>query len=240
MAGSGRLLETAALVVTSMRFKEADRILTLYTLERGRLSAIARGLRRTRSKLGGRLEPFSLVQVGLYPGRSMYTLTEAETIRSFQPVRESLFRMEEGAKLFEAVRRLFPEEEKNQAAFNLLVRAVGALAVSADRQEAAIIVLAARLKLLLAQGYLPALDSCSLCGEARYLCAFNPVLGGVLCQDCSTEEVEACFSLSPEALQAMHTLLERPVSEAARVALAPPARSEVETTIVRVLAHHGH
>jgi DNA repair protein RecO (recombination protein O) len=240
MAGSGRLLETPALVVASMRFKEADRILTLYTRERGRLSAIARGVRRTRSKLGGRLEPFSLVRVELYPGRSMYTVTGADTIRSFHTMRDALFRMEQGARLLESVRRLFPEEEQNRPAFNLLVRAVGALATSTDADEAALVVLAARLKLLLALGYLPALDTCSLCGESTYLCGFNPSLGGVVCTQCFGEEAHDCFSLSAEALAAMHALLEMPLSQAPGVGLGAPARREVETTIVRVLAHHGH
>lgn len=223
-----------------MRYQEADRILTLYTKERGRLSAIARGVRRTRSKVGGRLEPFSLVHTVLYPGRNLYTVTSVETVRTFQGVREALFRMEEGAKLIEAVRRLFPEEEQNLAAFNLLVRVVGQLSVSPDRPSAQRVVLAARLKLLLTLGYLPELDSCVLCGSGQYLCGFNPSLGAVVCRDCFGEGAQDCFSLSPEAVSALRELLERPVGEAGQVELSLPAAGEVERTIVRLLEYHGH
>ena len=83
-----------------MRYREADRIVTLYTRERGRLGAIAKGVRRTKSKVGGRLEPFSLVRASLYSGRGLYTVVGVDTLRTFQGVRDELFRMEEGARLF--------------------------------------------------------------------------------------------------------------------------------------------
>jgi DNA repair protein RecO (recombination protein O) len=236
---SGRLLQTEALVISSMRYQEADRILTLYTKERGRLSAIARGVRRTRSKMGGRLEPFSLVRVDLYAGRSLYTVTGVETVRTFRGMREALFRMEEGGRLLEAVRRLFPGEERHVAAFNLLVRALARLASTESAEEARGVVLAARVKLLLALGYLPELDSCMECGGGEYLCGFNPSLGGVLCRDCYGEEAHDCFSLSPVALSALRELLELPVGEAAERLLDAGTITEVERVIARTLEHHG-
>jgi DNA repair protein RecO (recombination protein O) len=223
-----------------MRYQEADRILTFYTKERGRLSAIARGIRRTRSKTGGRLEPFSLVRADLFAGRTLYTVTGVETVRTFQGIREALFRMEEGGKLFEAVRRLFPEEERSLAAFNLLVRAVARLASTESAEEARGVVLAARLKLLLALGYLPELDSCMQCGGGEFLCGFNPSLGGVLCRDCYGEGAHDCFSLSPEALGSMRGLLETSVGEAARLEVPAPVAGEVERTVRRILEYHGH
>ncbi len=91
-----RFLTTEALILGSMRYREADRIVTLYTRDRGRLGALAKGVRRTKSKVGGRLEPFSLVRVSLYSGRSLYTIVGVDTLRTFQGVRDELFRMEEG------------------------------------------------------------------------------------------------------------------------------------------------
>ena len=131
-----RELKTDALVVGSMRYGEADRILTLYTRDRGRVSAIAKGVRRPKSKIGGRLEPFSLVRVVLHQGRTLYTVTGAETVRTFQGARDQLFRIQEGSRLLDTIRRLFPEEERNAAAFNLLVRGVAHLAVAGDRAAA--------------------------------------------------------------------------------------------------------
>lgn len=235
-----RSLKSEALVVGSMRYGEADRILTLYTRERGRLSAIAKGARRLRSQMGGRLEPFSLVHVMLHQGRSLYTVTSVETIRTFQGVREELFRMEEGARLLEGIRRLFPEEEGHPSAFNLLVRAVARLAAAPDRAAAAQVVLAARAKLLLALGYLPELDTCVECGRDEMLCGFNPSLGGVLCTECYREDVHECFSLGPEAQAGLRALLEQPLDDAVDLTLEEATLREVEMILTRVLSHHAH
>lgn len=236
-----RYLKTQALVMGSIRLREADRIVTLYTKERGRLSGVAKGVRRTKSRVGGRLEPFSLVQVMLYAGRgSLYTITDVETIRSFQGVRDSLVRMEEGGRLLEAVRRLFPEEEGNSAAFNLLVRGVARLAAAADRPAAALVVLVTRLKLLVALGYLPELDSCVECGSEEALHGFRPSLGGMVCGDCFAHDHHDCFSISAEGLDALRALVERPLSESSAVLLDGRIAAEVERTISRTTAHHAH
>jgi len=234
-------LKSEALVLGSRRLGEADRVLALYTRERGRLSAVAKGIRRTRSRMGGRLEPFSLVHLVLYAGRgSLYTVTGVDTIRTFQPVRDSLFRMEEGARLLEAVRRLFPEEEQNPAAFNLLVRGVAGLAAAGDRASAALVVLAIRLKLLLASGYLPELDSCVSCGSGERLCGFRPSQGGVLCTQCFSAGAHDCFLVSPEGLMALRALLERPLSEVGQLGLSAAAADEAERILSQTLAYHGH
>lgn len=234
-------LKSEALVLSSRRLGEADRIVGLYTRECGRLSAVAKGIRRTRSRTGGRLEPFSLVHVVLYSGRgSLYTVTSVDTIRSFQAVRDSLFRMQEGAHLVEAVRRVFPEEEQNPAAFNLLVRGMAALAAAADEAAAAQVTLAVRLKLLLASGYLPELDSCISCGSGRDLSGFQPSQGGMLCAACFTTDSHDCFAVSPEALAALRDLLERPLAEMDALVLPQRSSAEVERILTQTLAYHGH
>lgn len=237
---NGRSVKTEALVLGSIRLRDADRIVTLYTKERGRVSAVAKGVRRARSRVGGRLEPFSLVHVVLYPGRSLYTIAGVDTIRTFQGARDTLFRLEEGARLLEAVRRQFPEEEGHTDAFNLLVRAVAHLARAGDRAEAARLVLATRVKLLLVLGYLPELDSCVHCGSDEFLCSFGPAVGGVLCRECTSEGGHGYFSISEAGLSTLRALLERPLAEAAAVHLDAQAASEVELTVDQVLAHHAH
>ncbi len=235
-----RSLKTEALVIGTMRLRDADRIVTLYSRDRGRISGVAKGVRRTNSRVGGRLEPFSLVHVILYPGRSLYTVTQVETIRTFQGVRECLFRLEEGSRLLEAVRQLFPEEEEHAGVFNLLVRAVAQLATAPDRAAAAQVVLAARLKLLHALGYAPELGSCVACGSEQYLCAFGPSEGGVLCADCFAGESHDCFSMSAGGIVALRSLLDRPLSEIGVVPLEASTSGEVERAITRTLAYHGH
>jgi DNA repair protein RecO (recombination protein O) len=238
---SSRFFTTDALVIGSMRYSEADRIVTLYTRDRGRLSAVAKGVRRTKSKVGGRLEPFSLVRVSLHAGRgTLYTVLGVDTVRTFQGVRDELFRMEEGARLLTAVRHLFPGEEASAPAFNLLVRGVARLAEAGDAATASGVVLATRLKLLVLLGYAPGLSRCSRCGSEGPLYGFSPGLGGVLCQPCVETSGTACFALSTGALSTLRVLCENPLSDIKDLELDDRATAEVEQVLAQTLAFHGH
>lgn len=235
-----RFLTTEALIIGSIRYREADRIVTLYTRERGRLGALAKGVRRTKSKVGGRLEPFSLVRVSLYSGRSLYTIVGVDTLRTFQGVRDELFRMEEGARLFTAVRHLFPAEEGSTPAFNLLVRGIARLADSPDRGTALAVVLATRLKLLSLLGYTPEVSRCAVCGCGDLLYGFAPSLGGVVCESCAAAGPASCFVLSNGAVSTLRTLLDNPLAEIDGFELDEQALAEVEQVVAQTLKHHGH
>jgi DNA repair protein RecO (recombination protein O) len=245
LAGS-HFFTTEALVIGSMRYGEADRIVTLYTRDRGRLSAIAKGVRRTKSKTGGRLEPFSLVRASLHSGRgTLYTVVGVDTLRTFQGVRDELFRMEEGARLLSAVRSLFPAEEGSTPAFNLLVRGIGRLAESADQATAASIVLATRLKLLSLLGYAPEMSCCAGCGSEGPLRGFSPSLGGMVCESCAAIGVglsgsAPCFPLSAGAVSTLRVLLENPLAGLESLDIDDRAAAEVEQVVAQTLAYHGH
>lgn len=235
-----RFFTTEAIVIGSMRYREADRIVTLYTRDRGRLGAIAKGVRRTRSKVGGRLEPFGLVRASLYSGRGLYTVVGVETLRTFQGVREELFRMEEGARLLTAVRHLFPEEEASVPAFNLLVRGVARLAESSEAATAAGVVMATRLKLLAVLGYSPETSRCAACGVSGDIYGFSPGLGGVVCQSCASSAGTSCFALSSGAVSTLKILLDLPLAEIEGLDIDERASAEVEQVLAQTLAYHGH
>ncbi len=242
---SSHFFTTEALVIGSMRYGEADRIVTLYTRDRGRLSAIAKGVRRLKSKTGGRLEPFSLVRASFHSGRgSLYTVAGVDTLRTFQGVRDQLFRMEEGATLLSSLRHLFPGEEASTPAFNLLVRGVGQLAEASDREAAANIVLATRLKLLVVLGYTPEITRCAGCGEEGPFCGFSPGLGGVLCETCWSggggQEAGPCFALSAAGMATLQVLIDRPLAELEGFDIDSRAAAEVEHVLAQTLGYHGH
>jgi DNA repair protein RecO (recombination protein O) len=253
---SSHFFTTEALVIGSMRYGEADRIVTLYTRDRGRLSAIAKGVRRVKSKTGGRLEPFSLVRASFHTGRgSLYTVAGVDTLRTFQGVRDRLFRMEEGARLLASVRRLFPGEEASVPAFNLLVRGIAQLAETSDQAAASNVVLATRLKLLVLLGYAPEMSQCSACGSEGPFCGFSPELGGVLCEACwsGDDGVAAAdapaagarsegpgFALSAGGVATLQVLLEKPLTELEDFDIDSRAAAEVEQVLAQTLAYHGH
>src|SRR5246500_5087065 len=106
----GRSYKTEAVVLRSLRFSEADRILHLYTLDRGRVGAVAKGIRKTRSRFGARLEPLSHVELMLHQGSGdLQTVTGAELLRSHRSARENQYRLGVGLVGAEAMLRLFTE-----------------------------------------------------------------------------------------------------------------------------------
>jgi DNA repair protein RecO (recombination protein O) len=186
---------TEAVVLRSMRFGEADRILHLYTPGRGRIGAIAKGVRRSRSRFGGRLEPFFRVSLGLHEGRSdLMTVTSAETVAPHRALRERADALDAAGRACDAVSRLFDSGEPHPEVFNLLCTMLALLdsdpgASNVERR------LAFRLKLLLAAGLAPQLAACATCGEESGLVGFSPAAGGVVCGACEA----SAFPLDAEA-----------------------------------------
>src|SRR3954453_14408575 len=113
-------LKTEAIVLRGIRYGEADRVLHLYTPERGRVSAIAKGVRRTRSRFGGRLEPFFRLRLVFHEGRSdLLTVTSAENVAAHPPLREDAGALDAAARACDAVGRLFDDGDPNPAVFHL-------------------------------------------------------------------------------------------------------------------------
>src|SRR6478672_4221729 len=120
---AGRSYKTEAVVLRSIRFGEADRVLHLYTSERGRIGAVAKGVRKTKSRFGGRLEPLSHVELMLHEGSGeLQTITGVELLRSHHETREDGYRLNVGLIGAEAMLRLFGEPEANERAFGALAR----------------------------------------------------------------------------------------------------------------------
>src|SRR5215470_16850845 len=118
-----RSYTTEVVVLRSFRFGEADRVLHLYTLERGRVGAVAKGVRKTKSRFGGRLEPLSHVELVLHQGAGeLQTITGVQLVRAHQPARDDYYRLSVGLIGAEAMLRLFPEQERNERAFTALTR----------------------------------------------------------------------------------------------------------------------
>ena len=231
-------LKTEAVVLRSMRFAEADRILHLYTPHRGRLSAIAKGVRRTRSRFGGRLEPYFRLQMILYEGRSeLLTVTSAQTISGFGDLRGDGAALDSAARACDAVGRLFETAEPHPGVYALLCNELALLdrGVSGDRSHATHAnQLAFRLKLLLAAGLAPQLAACASCGEADHLAAFSGAAGGVVCTACEASG----FALGEEAHAFMTGALGAPLAHAPGA--GDRALRESERAIDATLEHHAH
>src|SRR4051812_9810033 len=199
-----------AVVLGSIRYGEADRILHLYSRERGRMGAIAKGARRVKSRLGGRLEPLSRVNLILREGRGdLCTVTGVDTVDAHPGLRERWASLQRATQACESVLRLLDSAEPNAPAYNLLCRELQLLSsdsAAATRAHA----LAFRMKLLLAAGFAPELAACAACGEREHLSAFSASAGGVVCPGCEA----GSFPLSGEAHEFLVTALGRSLAEA--------------------------
>ncbi len=227
-------LRTEAIVLRSIRYGEADRILHLYTPDRGRLSAIAKGARRARSRFGARLEPFFHVRAVLHEGRSeLLTVTGVDTIAAHGRLREQAATLDAAARACDAVTRLFETADPHPEVFQLLANELGLLE-SDPAQARPGNGLAFRLKLLLAAGIVPQLAACAVCGETEHLGGFSGAAGGVVCIACEA----GAFSLSEDAYGFLVSALGLPLAQA-------PDGSEltlrqVERAIGDTAEHHAH
>jgi DNA repair protein RecO (recombination protein O) len=227
-------IRTEAIVLRSIRYGEADRILHLYTPERGRVSAIAKGARRTRSRFGARLEPFFHLRMLLYHGRSeLLTVTSAETLDAHGPLRERAASLDAAARACDAVARLFETDDPSPAVFHLLANELRLLDDD-PRAARPAHQLAFRLKLLVAGGFAPQLASCASCGDAEHLVGFSGAAGGVVCSACEA----SAFPLSEEAHGFLVAALGRPLAEAPDA--SPRALRQAERAIGETAEHHAH
>ena len=228
------LLKTEAVVLRSIRYGEADRILHLYTPCHGRVAAIAKGVRRARSRFGARLEPFFHTRVMLHEGRGeLHTVTGADTVSAHPGLRDHAATLDAAALACDAVARLFESSEPHPEVFRLLCNELALL--DADYAQARPANgLAFRLKLLLAAGVLPQLATCAACGTSEHLRGFSPAAGGVVC----TAHEASAFPLSEDSYRFLVEALGSPL---ARAPEAPaPALRQAERAISETAEHHAH
>jgi len=224
----GHSLKTEAIVLRSIRYGEADRVLHLYTPRHGRVGAIAKGVRRSRSRFGARLEPFMQIAVVLHVGRGeLHTVTGADTVDARPGLRDSAIALDAAARACDAVSRLFETDDPHPEVYALLANELTLLAGAADAAGVANAV-AFRLKLLLAAGIVPQLGSCASCGEREHLSGFSAAAGGVVCSACES----AAFPLDSEAYEFMVEALGSPLANtpaASERALRVAERAVAET-----------
>ncbi len=235
-----RTVKTEAVVLRSIRYGEADRILHLFTLERGRGGAIAKGARRTRSRFGARLEPFSHVELLLHDGRGeLATVTGADLIRPHDAIRTDGYRLAVGQIGLEAMLRLFIEHDANTQAFHALVRFLDLLdsvAVELPAQPALdALALSFQLKLLWLAGYLPHLAGCASCGRDDPLVGFSAAAGGSVCEACRAGSTP----VSADGFEAMRGLLERSLADAHGAPTTERGRRDTLRVIESSYETHG-
>jgi DNA repair protein RecO (recombination protein O) len=235
-----RSYKTEAVVLRSLRFGEADRVLHLYTLDRGRIGAVAKGVRKTKSRFGARLEPLSHIEAMLHEGGGeLHTVTGADLLNTHRAAREDGYRLGIGLVGLEAMLRLYTEQERNPRAFGALTRFLDLLDELPSRAPALPaldpLALSFQLKLLWLSGYLPHLTSCAECGADGPLAGYSPKAGGAVCAACSGGEL----ALSAEGLLGIEGLLVHPLAEADEAGLSDCGAREALMVITSAYEYFG-
>jgi DNA repair protein RecO (recombination protein O) len=226
-------VKTQAVVLRSIRYGEADRIVHLYTPHRGRVGAIAKGARRSRSRFGGRLEPFFRLDLVLHEGRSeLLTVTSAQTVAGYGRLRSDGPALDAAARACDALARLFDTGEAHPEVFNLLCNELALLDAEPARATLAN-QLAFRLKLLLAAGLAPQLAACAACGAREHLVGFSGAAGGVVCSACEASS----FVLDEDAHAFLAGALGAPL--AATPDAPERALRQAERAIGETVEHHA-
>ena len=222
------LYRDSGVVLRTYKLGEADRIVVILTEHHGKIRAVAKGVRKTMSKFGARLEPLSHVQLLLYQGRELDIVSQAESIGSMAALVGDLDHITNGLAIVEAVDQMTLDREPVPHLYRMLV---GALRTVAER-SGPLVVPAFYWKLLAADGVRPELDACVRCEATEPLVAFDVLEGGVLCRSCRTGA-----PISPPALEVMRMILGGRMNEALDLP-ADATTHEVTGHATRALEHH--
>lgn len=171
------------IVLRSFPFGEADRVVVLLSPNHGKVRAVAKGVRKTKSRFGGRLEPFTHVDLVLYEGRNLDTITQVDVIEAFPRLRNELRSVMAAGSMVEAIDAVTQEGESSVRAFLLLQRSLRVLEAGPPHPD---LPTAFLLKVAEVVGLSPALRECAGCGTRDGLTRFSFEAGGVLCDRCRT------------------------------------------------------
>ena len=218
-----------AVVLRTHKLGEADRIVVLLTGGRGKVRAVAKGVRKTKSRFGGRLEPPGHVSLLLYEGRNLDVVSQAETIEPHRAIREDLDRMTDALALVEAVDQVAQEGEPNPALFRMLVGALRTLAETPERPP--LLVAGFYWKLLALEGVAPVLDECVQCA-ALDIVSFDPIEGGTLCR-----EHRRGTAIDPATLELVQRILGGQLASALDEPAGPPVFAASHLATAALEAH---
>jgi DNA repair protein RecO (recombination protein O) len=224
-----RVYQTEAIIIKRIKLGEADRILTLYTPELGKLKAVAKGTRRPQSKLGGHVELLTHSHLMLARGRNLDIITQAQTINNFLLIKDDLERTARGLYIAELVDSSTGEHIEDRRLFDLVLEALHQLSQADDCE---LVLRYFELHLLDHLGYRPQLQQCTECNsplkpETNF---FSPSRGGVLCHDCGFREPVA-RPISLNALKVLRLWQNCDYAAARRVKISPELATELEQLI---------
>jgi DNA repair protein RecO (recombination protein O) len=221
--------QTEAVVIKKIKLGEADRILTLYTRDHGKIEAVAKGIRRPKSKMAGHLELLTYSQLRLARGRNLDTITGSQTIEAFQPLKNDFWLTSCGLYTAELVNQFNPERNANQPMFELLLDTLSRLS-KAENTELTLRYF--ELHLLDLSGYRPQLYECVACRtELKPVAnAFCSAAGGILCPNCQYEQPTS-INISIDAIKVLRFMQRNDFEMVSRLKITTELANELKNIL---------
>ena len=220
----------AAVVLRTYKFGEADRVVVLLSEENGKLRAVAKGVRKSGSRFGARLEPLSCIRVRLHCGRGdLYTVSGVEPQLQFPAIRQDLNRLLKGSRMLEIIDRVTDDEIPHPGLYLLLCQALETL----EADDSPLLLAGFSWKVLAEEGMAPDVGSCSVCGSPGPLSSYAVAEGGLRC-----EQHRGSTALTQESVEILGEILGGKLRQALARADSPSA-DELERLASRVLEMHS-
>jgi DNA repair protein RecO (recombination protein O) len=225
------LYRDQGVVLRSIKLGEADRIVTIFTQAHGKIRAVAKGVRKTHSRFGARLEPTSHIALQCYEGRELDIVTQVETIDANRTIREHFGALTHAISMLESVDSVSVDRERNLALYRMLVGGLRTM----NENPSPMIAPAFYWKVLSLEGFHPMLDACAHCGSSTEpLIAFALGEGGAICRNCAPA---VGIRILPRTLELLRRIFDRGLREVLAEP-AGPATQEVERLGISALEFH--
>jgi len=226
------LVKTVAITLKSRKWGEADRIVTLYARQLGKIRAVARGARRLKSRMGAALEPLTICELNLFEksGDSLYRVSQVDLIEPFVRFREDLTLMAAAARMANVVGAVTPDGDPDPDLFDTLEQGLRSVVTSDDPALTALLF---QIRLLGLTGFRPQTDHCAACGKSREIHEpqFSPASGGLVCATCAARQRFPCLPLSRGSLAFLQQALQLAPIMVTRLRADGQVRCEVEDAI---------
>jgi DNA repair protein RecO (recombination protein O) len=226
------LVKATAIILRSRKWGDADRIVTCYARNLGKIRGVARGARRQKSRFGAAIEPFTVCRLDLFEktGDSLFRISHVDVLTSFQSLREDLGLMAAAARMVNVVAAVTPDGDPDPLLFDTLEQGLASLPRSGDPVCTALLF---QIRLLGLTGFRPQTDHCATCGKTRMTGAphFSPAAGGLVCMMCAALQHARCVVLSQGSLAFLQQAIRLAPQLVTRLRAAGQVRSEVEEAI---------
>ena len=223
---------TSGIIIKRFNYGEADRILTIFSERFGKIKAIAKGVRKTRSHMAGSLEPYMLVDLQLHEGKTFYIVTSASIISEYQNIHSDIKKTAEAYFVGELIDKFMEENQKSDSVLELAKLVFEAI----DKNEKNLIILAFELKIIEASGFKPELANCLHC-KAKLSSGDNfwdHIEGGVICRLCQ-QKFHHGEEISDEAIKVLRFIEQNNFSVITKLKLDKETENEVDKILLEYI-----